>query len=188
MIEASLQTDLGRQRSFIHRKLGELGRMKEEAPHRVDEFVGVFYGQMLSSMRQTLPGNPMFGGGRAEEVFTGQLDQEMGLRMAKKTSTRLDAEGALVRRHNPLTEDFMRSYNRSLQRQADYWAERLAKVESILSGAESGLLPDEDALGGMDDILANGTHRADDLLLEGAGRVPVQLKVAPQERQELKLH
>lgn len=187
MIDAAAQTDLGRQRSFIQRKLGELGRMREEAPKRVDEFVGVFYGQMLSSMRQTLPGNPMFGGGRAEEVFTGQLDQEMGLRMAKKTSTRLDGDGQLVRRHNPLTEDFMRSYNRSLQRQADFWGQRLAEVESALA-TEPGLLPDEDALEGMDDILSDAVHRADKLILEGADRVPVKMNVAPQEPQKLKFH
>lgn len=186
MIAPSL--DLARQAGAIHRRMEEIVRLREEAPRKVDEFVGVFYGQMLQSMRQTLPGNPMFGGGRAEEVFTGQLDQEMGLRMAAKTTTRLDGEGRLVERHNPLTEDFMRSYNRSLDRQASYWQTRLAEVEAALAAGAEEAVPDEDALGRMDDILSSATRRAEDLLIEGADRTPVPLAVAPETGRKLKFH
>jgi peptidoglycan hydrolase FlgJ len=49
-----------------------------------DQFVGeTFYGQMLSSMRKTLSKPAYFHGGRAEEVFQGQLDQVLGEQMAK---------------------------------------------------------------------------------------------------------
>ncbi|MBL8826643.1 MAG: rod-binding protein [Planctomycetaceae bacterium] len=41
-----------------------------------DRFVGeTFYGQMLASMRKTQEKPAYFHGGRAEEVFQGQMDQ-----------------------------------------------------------------------------------------------------------------
>ncbi|HVA44948.1 MAG TPA: rod-binding protein [Pirellulales bacterium] len=49
-----------------------------------DQFVGeTFYGQMLASMRKTLGKPAYFHGGRAEEIFQGQLDQVLGEQMAK---------------------------------------------------------------------------------------------------------
>ncbi len=49
-----------------------------------DQFVGeTFYGQMLESMRKTLHKPAYFYGGRAEEVFQGQLDQVVAEQMAK---------------------------------------------------------------------------------------------------------
>ena len=49
-----------------------------------DSFVGeVFYGQMLKAMRQTVGKPAYFHGGRAEEIFRGQLDQILAQRMAK---------------------------------------------------------------------------------------------------------
>ncbi len=41
----------------------------------VHQFVGqTLYGQMIKSMRSTQSQNPYFHGGRAEEIFQGQLD------------------------------------------------------------------------------------------------------------------
>lgn len=52
-----------------------------------NQFVGeTFYGQMLSSMRKTLGKPAYFHGGRAEEVFQGQLDQMIGEQLAKANS------------------------------------------------------------------------------------------------------
>ncbi|HEX4142690.1 MAG TPA: rod-binding protein [Pirellulales bacterium] len=49
-----------------------------------DTFVGeTFYGQMLKEMRKTVGKAAYFDGGRAEEVFRGQLDQKLAERMAK---------------------------------------------------------------------------------------------------------
>jgi flagellar protein FlgJ len=49
-----------------------------------DQFVGeTFYGQMLDSMRKTLGKPAYFYGGRAEEIFQGQLDQVVAEQMAK---------------------------------------------------------------------------------------------------------
>jgi flagellar protein FlgJ len=52
-----------------------------------DQFVGeTFYGQMLSSMRKTLGKPAYFHGGRAEEIFQGQLDQVIGEQLAKASA------------------------------------------------------------------------------------------------------
>jgi len=49
-----------------------------------DQFVGeTFYGQMLSAMRKTVDKPAYFHGGRAEEVFRGQLDQVLATEMAE---------------------------------------------------------------------------------------------------------
>jgi len=47
-----------------------------------DSFVGeTFYTQMLSSMRKSLGKPAYFHGGRAEEIFQGQLDQVLAEQM-----------------------------------------------------------------------------------------------------------
>ncbi len=49
-----------------------------------DNFVGqTFFGQMLASMRKTQSKDPYFNGGRGEQVFRGQLDQQLAENMAK---------------------------------------------------------------------------------------------------------
>ncbi len=49
-----------------------------------DSFVGeTFYGQLLSQMRKTVEKSPYFNGGRGEEIFQGQLDQQLAAGMAK---------------------------------------------------------------------------------------------------------
>jgi hypothetical protein len=49
-----------------------------------DTFVGeTFYGTLLKSMRKTLDKPAYFHGGRAEEIFQGQLDQTLAEEMTK---------------------------------------------------------------------------------------------------------
>jgi hypothetical protein len=49
-----------------------------ELREQFTQFVGeAFYGQMLKAMRATVGKPAYFHGGRAEEVFQGQLDQKM---------------------------------------------------------------------------------------------------------------
>ena len=49
-----------------------------------DTFVGeTFYGQMLSAMRQSVGKPAYFHGGRAEEIFQGQLDQILAQQFTK---------------------------------------------------------------------------------------------------------
>jgi len=53
------------------------------------QFVGeTVFGQMLASMRKTVDKPPYFHGGRGEEVFQGQLDQELAKQIAKTSADR----------------------------------------------------------------------------------------------------
>lgn len=55
------------------------GRLREV----FDEFVGQsFYQQMLGAMRKTVEKPAYFHGGRAEEIFQGQLDQVLSEKMS----------------------------------------------------------------------------------------------------------
>ena len=54
------------------------------------QFVGeTFYGQLMKSMRQTVGKPAYFHGGRAEEVFQGQLDQKLVEEIAKASDEKL---------------------------------------------------------------------------------------------------
>jgi Rod binding domain-containing protein len=51
------------------------------------QFVGeAFYGQMLKSMRATVGKPAYFHGGRAEEVFQSQLDQQMAQHLTETSA------------------------------------------------------------------------------------------------------
>ena len=53
------------------------------------QFVGeTFYGQMIKAMRSTVGKPAYFHGGRAEEVFRGQLDQSMAEHLTKTSAAR----------------------------------------------------------------------------------------------------
>ena len=63
------------------------GHSAEEVREHFTQFVGeTFYGQMLKSMRQTVGKPAYFDGGRGEEVFRGQLDQQMAQELAKSSA------------------------------------------------------------------------------------------------------
>lgn len=53
------------------------------------QFVGeAFFGQMLKSMRATVGKPAYFHGGRAEEVFQGQLDQQLSEHLTEASAAR----------------------------------------------------------------------------------------------------
>jgi len=53
------------------------------------QFVGeTVFGQMLASLRKTVDKAPYMHGGRAEEVFQGQLDQELAKNLAESSADR----------------------------------------------------------------------------------------------------
>ncbi|MGA2066442.1 MAG: rod-binding protein [Thermoguttaceae bacterium] len=53
-------------------------------------FVGeTFFSQMLKALRQTVGKPAYFGGGRAEEIFTQQLDQVMAQKLAQSGDSKL---------------------------------------------------------------------------------------------------
>jgi Rod binding domain-containing protein len=62
----------------------------EELREQFTQFVGeAFYGQMLKAMRSTVGKPAYFHGGRAEEVFQGQLDQQMSEHLTKASADKL---------------------------------------------------------------------------------------------------
>ena len=55
-----------------------------------DDFVGqTFFSQLLGAMRQTVSKPAYFHGGRAEEIFQGQLDQVLAEKMAEQSADQL---------------------------------------------------------------------------------------------------
>jgi Rod binding domain-containing protein len=55
-----------------------------------DQFVGqTFYGQMLQSMRKSQSKSAYFNGGRAEEVFTQQLDTALTKKLSETSASKL---------------------------------------------------------------------------------------------------
>lgn len=71
----------------------ELRSLSQSQPDRVrdafTQFVGeTFYAQMLKAMRTSLGKPAYFHGGRAEEVFTSQLDQTLAQELADKSTER----------------------------------------------------------------------------------------------------
>jgi Rod binding domain-containing protein len=63
------------------------GNNSAELRKQFTQFVGeAFYGQMLKSMRATVGKPAYFHGGRAEEVFQGQLDQQMAQHLTEASA------------------------------------------------------------------------------------------------------
>lgn len=59
----------------------------DEARDVFDQFVGeTFFGQMMASMRKSVGKPAYFHGGRAEEVFQGQLDQVLTEHLSEATA------------------------------------------------------------------------------------------------------
>ncbi len=60
-----------------------------ELREQFTQFVGeAFFGQMLKAMRSTVGKPAYFHGGRAEEVFQGQLDQQLAEHLTKASAER----------------------------------------------------------------------------------------------------
>ena len=60
-----------------------LGPARPELKEAFSDFVGqTFFGQLIASMRKTVEKPAYFHGGRAEEVFQGQLDQMLAERVS----------------------------------------------------------------------------------------------------------
>jgi Rod binding domain-containing protein len=61
-----------------------------EVREAFNSFVGeTFFQQMLKAMRSTTGKPAYFHGGRAEEIFRGQLDQQMATEMTEASADRL---------------------------------------------------------------------------------------------------
>jgi len=55
-------------------------KLREQATELV---AGTFFRTLMKAMRDTVPKDEMFGGGRGEEVFRGMFDRELSTRFAK---------------------------------------------------------------------------------------------------------
>src|SRR3954452_15998440 len=61
----------------------------DEVREKFTQFVGeAFFGQMMKAMRSTVGKPAYFYGGRAEEVFQGQLDQTMSEQLTKASASK----------------------------------------------------------------------------------------------------
>jgi hypothetical protein len=62
----------------------------DELHAKFTQFVGeTFFGQMIKAMRSTVGKPAYFHGGRAEEVFQGQLDQALAEHMTKVSAEKV---------------------------------------------------------------------------------------------------
>ncbi|TWT73534.1 Rod binding protein [Posidoniimonas polymericola] len=85
----------------------------KETKQAFTDFVGkTFYAQMLKSMRQTVGKPAYFDGGRAEEVFRGQLDQTIADKMCESNGHSL-ADG-MFERQFPEHAEILRQHEQSL--------------------------------------------------------------------------
>lgn len=65
---------------------------RSELREKFDSFVGEsFYGQMLQAMHKTVGKPAYFNGGRAEEMFQGQLDQILSEKMTQANGNSLSS-------------------------------------------------------------------------------------------------
>jgi peptidoglycan hydrolase FlgJ len=61
----------------------ELAQKLDKLEGSCKDFEAIFTGKLLEVMRKTVPQNELINGGRAEEIFTGMLDEEMSKMMAE---------------------------------------------------------------------------------------------------------
>ena len=80
------------------------GEKTDELRERFTQFVGeAFFGQMIKAMRSTVGKPAYFHGGRAEEVFQGQLDQTLAEHLTEASAARF-AEPMFERQFPQLAE------------------------------------------------------------------------------------
>src|SRR5437588_13112641 len=80
------------------------GEKTGDLHEKFTQFVGqAFFGQMLKAMRSTVGKPAYFYGGRAEEVFQGQLDQTMAEHLTKASASKF-AEPMFDRQFPQLAE------------------------------------------------------------------------------------
>jgi Rod binding domain-containing protein len=68
---------------------GAKSQAADELRERFTQFVGeAFFGQMIKAMRSTVGKPAYFHGGRAEDVFQGQLDQQLAQHLTEASAAR----------------------------------------------------------------------------------------------------
>jgi hypothetical protein len=81
---------LATQQSAGSAGIGSTGTDQGQVREKFDAFVGQsFYTQLLHEMHKTVGKVPYFNGGRAEEIFQGQLDQVLSENLSKANAHQL---------------------------------------------------------------------------------------------------
>ena len=87
----------------------------EELREHFTQFVGeAFFGQMIKPMRSTVGKPAYFHGGRGEEVFQGQLDQQLAEHLTEASADRF-AEPMFERQFPQLAAQLSKSVATSTQ-------------------------------------------------------------------------
>ena len=72
---------------MLFRSRGTAGRYPEterkELARACSEFEAIFIEQLFKTMRASVPESGLLRGGRAEEIYTGMLDQQIAAEMAR---------------------------------------------------------------------------------------------------------
>jgi peptidoglycan hydrolase FlgJ len=67
------------------------GSGHQELEKACHDFESLFVKYMLQTMRDTIPENSLFGGGQAEKIYTGMLDDEVARSVSEKRGIGLAA-------------------------------------------------------------------------------------------------
>jgi hypothetical protein len=101
---AEATTQAGDARPPLGHELGAERPAANELREQFTQFAGeAFFGQMIKAMRSTVGKPAYFHGGRAEEVFQGQLDQQLAEHLTEESAARF-AEPMFERQFPHLAE------------------------------------------------------------------------------------
>jgi Rod binding domain-containing protein len=86
----SMELRAGMVRSGTTAQTG--GHRTEKLEQVCKDFESIFVDFMLQQMRQTVPQSEMFGGGRAEQLYTSMLDSELAKSISNQRGLGLASE------------------------------------------------------------------------------------------------
>jgi hypothetical protein len=105
----------GTDESVANRALNSKAHSRDEVREKFTQFVGeAFFGQMIKAMRSTVGKPAYFHGGRGEEVFQGQLDQQLAQHLTAASADKF-AEPMFERQFPNLAKSTDSSQLRSLE-------------------------------------------------------------------------
>ncbi len=79
------------KRSFASRGSADVGNTDADLKKACSEMTSLFVDQLFKAMRATVPKSELFGGGKAEEIYTDMLDQEYAKRMVEQETLGLSS-------------------------------------------------------------------------------------------------
>jgi len=91
----------------------------KEVRRAFDQFVGeAFFAQMIKAMRTSVGKPAYFHGGRAEEVFQGQLDERLAHELSNASAKQLT--DPMFRQQFPRMAEVLQQYKQQQQRQPEH--------------------------------------------------------------------